>query len=312
MIISAISITLFFLQVLLLPAQLYSYLVLKIDKTRLRFLLLVVSIVCFNTIWVIMNFLLNIPSGISSIVLAYGGIFLIAHFYYYITKELSLTSKKYSVLNLTLILVLTELLSDSSLIVVADEYLSYTKVFFFLVFQIIAVICGTRLVRLIYLNESTDRSPIENVTIGALVASMFLPLVIFHIEIVSLYNLMINTIFLAIAFAYFKHFIIKLKLEKRIFPRSSDLGNNLREQFVRVPEIFFEYNLSTREKEISIYLLKGMSHEEIAEKLFVTSGAIRKQGSKAYAKAGVKNLVEFRKKFEFKNGKISPRKTITR
>jgi DNA-binding CsgD family transcriptional regulator len=307
MILSAISVILFALQVLLLPAQLYSYLELKIDKTRLRFLLLVLSFVCFNSLWVMMEFLFEVSSGVSSIVLTYCGIFLIAHFYNYITKELSLTSKKYSALNLILLLVLTELLRDSSLIVVAREFLPYTKVFFFLVFQIIAVLYGVRIVRLIFLNESANRSPIQNAASSAIVTTMFLPLVIFHVEVTSLYNLMINAIFLVIALAYFRHFVIKLKLEKRIFQRSSDLGNNLQEQFVRVPEIFFEYDLSSREREISIYLLKGMSYEEIADKLFRTSGAIRKQGSQAYAKAGVKNLKEFRKKFEFKNGKISPR-----
>ncbi len=306
MILSAISFVLFALQVLLLPTQLYSYLIFKVDKTRLRFLLLALSIVCFNSIWVLVTFYFNISSEISSIILAYGGIFLVSHFYYYITTELNLQSKRFSVLNLSVLLILTELLRDSSLIAVSSEFVSYAKCLFFTVFQITAIVFGIRLIRILFVNEN-NRSPFENATIGSVAMAMFLPLIIFHVEVTSLYNLIVNVIFLILALAYFKHFVIKLKLEKRIFAHSKDFGNNLQEQFVRVPELFFEYNLTSREREISIYLLKGMSYEEIAEKLFRTPGAIRKQGSKAYAKAGVKNLINFRKKFEFTNGKIKPK-----
>lgn len=307
MILTAISIILFALQVFLLPAQLYSYLELKIDKTRLRFLLLVLSIICFNSIWVLLKFYFEVSSSLNSIILAYSGIFLVSHCYFYITKELSLESNRYSTINLTLLLIFTELLRDSSLVVVNLEYITYAKLFFSMVFQTISILYGVRLIRLLFFKDNSDKSPFEKASISSVIISMFLPLVIFYVEVTSLYNLMINSIFLLLALAYFKHFVIKVKLEKRVFTHSKDVGSNLQEQYVRIPEEFFEYDLTSREREISIYLLKGKSYEEIAEKLYRTPGAIRKHGSKAYAKAGVKNLIEFRKKFEFMNGKIKPK-----
>lgn len=306
MILTAISVLFFVLQVFLIPVQLYSYLVLKIDKTRLRFLYLGVSIVSFNALWVLTKLYLDVPSQFSSLILAYAGIFLVAHFYYYITKELGLHSKRFSTLSLLTLLILTELLRDSSLIAVSAEFAVYAKFLFFIVFQTIAIVYGTRLLRLVFASTKQKRSPFENASTIALSIAMFLPVIIFHVKVTSLYNLMVNGIVLLIAIAYFKHFIIKLKLEKRIFNHSKDLGNNLQEQFVRVPDTFFDYDLSSREREIAIYLLKGQSYEDIAKKLYRTPGAMRKQGSKVYQKAGVKNLDQFRKKFEFTNGKITP------
>lgn len=309
MILTAISSVLFGLQVLLLPVQIYSYLVLKIDKTRLRFLLIALSFTSFNAVWVLLNVLFQSNSKFSSFVLIYIGIALLSHFYYYITKELGLELKRFSVLNFTLLILFTELLRECSLYVVTPEFLALTSLFFFFVFQVIVMLFGVRLIRSIFQNDQNDRSPFENAAIGCIVTLMFLPLVLFHVEVKSLYNLLLNSVFLVIAFAYFKHFVIRLKLEKKMFPPQDNLGGNLQEQFVRIPDIFFEYDLSTKEREISIFLLKGMSYEEIATKIYRTAGAVRKQGSKAYAKAGVKNLQEFRKKFEYKNGKISPKWT---
>lgn len=308
MILTVVCVLFFLLQVLLLPTQLYSYLILKIDKTRLRFLFLVLSVVGFNSLWFLEAFKFMIDPNLSEILLTYGGIFLVTHFYFYLSKELGISSKVYSALSLLIILLVTELLHDASGIVVSSHYLSSVKVFFSLTFQAIALVYGVQIIRHLFQNGLDKRSPFENASILGVVMSMLLPSVIFHVSVTSLYNVIVNMIFLVVTLAYFKHFVIKLRLEKRIFSHSQDFGNNLQEQFVQVPEVFFEYDLTPREREIAVYLLKGMSYEEIAEKLFRTSGAIRKQGSKAYAKAGVKNLVEFRKKFEFTNGSITPRK----
>lgn len=307
MILTSICVFFFGLQVLLLPTQLYSYLMLKIDKTRLRFLLLVLSVVIFNSLWFLSAFGFIHGPEFSSIILAYGGIFLTAHFYFYITKELGIQSKKYSAISLLLVLLITEFLHNASSVAVSLQYLPQAKVLFSLMYQTIAIVYGVRIIRILFQNNSEVRSPFENASIIAVVTSMLLPSLIFHLTITSLSYVIINMIFLVITLAYFKHFVIKLKLERRIFSHSRDFGNNLQEQFVQVPDVFFEYDLTSREREISVYLLKGMSYEEIAEKLHRTPGAIRKQGSKSYQKAGVKSLVEFRKKFEFKNGRISPK-----
>ena len=135
--ITIISFVLYVVQVLLLPTQLVSYLELKLDKTRLRFLLLALSFVGFNSLWVAIKLLFQLDSSLSSGLLIYSGILLLAHLYYYITKELGLVSKKYSVLNLALLLAFTELLRECSLLVVASEFLPYVKLFFFLVFQVL-------------------------------------------------------------------------------------------------------------------------------------------------------------------------------
>ncbi len=307
MILTAINFILFTLQVLLLPAQIYSYLELRIDRTRLRFLIVAASFVAFNALWLAIELCTQIDAHVGECLLIYSGILLISLTYYYISRELGLPLNKYSVLRLLLLLLGSELLRESALHIVTDEFLNYSSLFFFIVFQIIAAVVGTRLLLLLFRRDQTERSPFANAAIGSVVILMFLPLVLFHVQVQSLYNVMLNSAFALIAFAYFKHFVIRLKLQKKMFPPTGFIGENLQEQFVRVPDVFFEYDLSARERQIAIFILKGMSYEEIATKLFRSPGAVRKQGSKAYAKAGVKNLQEFRKKFEFVDGRIAPR-----
>lgn len=308
MILTAISFVIFSMQVLLLPTQLFSYLENKIDKTRLRFLLLALTFVIFNSVWVILKLISSCDSDLCSLILTYSGLLLLIQFYYYITKELSLVTGIFSVLNFAILLIFTELFRESLLIVVAKEFLPYTKVFFFLVYQAIALTFGIRVVRLIFLKESGTRSPIENASIGAIIIAMLLPMVLFRVKIESLYNVMLNCVFLVIAIAYFRHYITRLKLEKKMFPRQGNVGENLQEQYIRIPEIFFKYDLSSREREISIYLLKGMTYEEIAEKISRSAGSIRNQASKAFRKADVNSLREFRDKFQYESGEITPKR----
>lgn len=303
--ITAITVLLFVAQIFVLPAQLFNYLQLRIDRTRLRFLLMALSFFLFNAIWLMQGWIMK--NNILPIILVYFGLFLASHLYSYLTKELNIPVNNRSPLTLFILLVLVELMRESSLIVVDDQYQLYTNLFFFGLFQVIALYFALKIFRKLFFQSNKNKAPIENASVSAILIALLVPLVLFQVKVESLYNLMINCIFIIVSVAYFRHHFIRLNLERKMFPRNSNIGKNLKEQFVRVPDVIFEYDLSTREREIAIYLLQGMSYEEIADKISRSAGAVRKQGSKAFAKAGVKNLKEFRKKFDFQDGEILPR-----
>ncbi len=303
--ITAITVLLFVAQIFVLPAQFFNYLQLRIDRTRLRFLFLALSFFVFNLTWILQSWI--VKNDILQIVLVYLGLFLASHLYSYLSKELNISVNNRSPLSLFLLLVLVELMRESSLIIVDDQYQVYTNFFFFVSFQVITLFFALKILRHLFFQSNSGRAPIENASLSAIIIGLLFPLVLFHVKVESLYNLLVNCIFIVIGLAYFRHHFIRLNLERKMFPKNGNLGKNLKEQFVRVPDVLFEYDLSTREREIAIYLLQGMTYEEIADKISRSAGAVRKQGSKAFAKAGVSNLKEFRKKFDLQDGKILPK-----
>lgn len=56
---------------------------------------------------------------------------------------------------------------------------------------------------------------------------------------------------------------------------------------VSIDRQFDEWKLSRGEKEIPLFLLKGLSHKEVAELRSVADATVRQQARSAYQKAGV-------------------------
>ncbi|GAA4954381.1 hypothetical protein GCM10023314_30020 [Algibacter agarivorans] len=53
------------------------------------------------------------------------------------------------------------------------------------------------------------------------------------------------------------------------------------------------YNLTNRENEIALQIIKGHSYKEIAENMFIAYGTVRKHASNIYVKSNSSNRVEF-------------------
>ncbi len=98
-----INLILYAVHVLFLPEQIYSsYIELKIDRTRLRYLLVAASIDTFSALWVATEVWAQFDPHVGTCLLIYSGILLISLIYYYISRELGLRLKNLSVLCLLL------------------------------------------------------------------------------------------------------------------------------------------------------------------------------------------------------------------
>ncbi len=79
-----------------------------------------------------------------------------------------------------------------------------------------------------------------------------------------------------------------LKVTKHQLAKMSDQFRNARHQFsLAIAEQFEQWMLSESEKEIAIFMLKGLSLKEIAVLRDTKEKTVRQQASAIYAKAGI-------------------------
>jgi DNA-binding CsgD family transcriptional regulator len=61
----------------------------------------------------------------------------------------------------------------------------------------------------------------------------------------------------------------------------------------RIEQEFGQWNLTDAEKKTAIYILKGMSHREIAAQCHRSEGTVRQHAVSVYRKAGLSSRAEF-------------------
>jgi DNA-binding CsgD family transcriptional regulator len=67
-------------------------------------------------------------------------------------------------------------------------------------------------------------------------------------------------------------------------------GGNPRTELMEIPEdLIKEYQITDREKEVALLVVKGFNHHQISGKLFISSGTVRNYIYSIYQKTGVNN-----------------------
>lgn len=80
------------------------------------------------------------------------------------------------------------------------------------------------------------------------------------------------------------------QLQEEVSKRTQELENISREQ--RFNQNCIQYNLTTREKEIALFIYRGQTHKQIGELLFIAERTVAKHTQNIFDKVNVSNRVE--------------------
>lgn len=295
--ISTITFAMYCLQLLLLPSQIISFLIRRMDKTRLRYLVFSLSFVCFNTTWIFLGTSKSVDFFMWESVLQINGIVLLTAVYFYIEKELGIYSgfKPFSKIIISAsTLVFLKWLSTYFF---ASSENSFNLLFFFLSISISIYFSSVSILKLIKAKEF-NRNPILVTGIVTFCLIGISPIVLFFVSEIYIKNLFINLCFLIVSFAYFKQYVSQLLSEhNKIETNNYFTKLNLNDRYKGNLDLYLNYDLSSRECQIAELLLEGMTYQELSIKFSRSYDAMRKHGSNIFKKVGVSSLDEFRDKF---------------
>ncbi len=295
---TTISFVLYIVQILILPAQIIGYLTRTRDKTRLRFLILLLSFILINSFWIFSASFFGLSESSRESAFLYLGCGLVSYIYFYFIIEIKLDVKWRT----PLILFLTLLLCSVFVQLIEYHLLELdnltTKVVNLFLYEFIALTFGVKCIIELLKKIRTNHQPIYFAAIVVFLLAIFLPLFNFGIDESYFGNLFVNLIFALIVLAYMIHYIVQVKSESEIYESESSFSRlNLTERYSVTTDPFIGLNLTEREQELVKLMVDGHTYNEIAEKTFISASTVRKHASSIFNKVGVSNLREFTKKF---------------
>ncbi len=295
--VTTITYAIYLIQLLLLPSQIISYLIRRTDKTRLRYLLFLLSFIVFNSLWILIGNLGFSNNSLSVSILQLSGVGLLVFAYFYIERELGIfkSIRQLYLLGFTSTVFIFILWVSESYV---DQSSSIQKGVFALISMFGLTYFTSSSIRELIRSNLSKRNPILIAGLLTLSQITIAPIVLFYVEETYIKNIYVNSIFLFVSFAYLKQYITHLLFEHDQNKSNSHLNElNLSERFRENIGLYVNYGLSPRECEIAEMLLSGLSYQEISEKLNRTHDAMRKHGSNIFKKVGVSSLDEFRDRF---------------
>lgn len=288
------------LQLLLLPFQIFTYFARRTDKTRLRFLLLTLSFLLFNSAWIINLIVPFEYHFISEEVLLLIGILLGVAVYSYLSCELKIKLIGQGLRNTLLIILVIETLRQTSVnFEITDKSNLIQFLFAFLLTITTAVFSFKAFKKIFFLKNTTY--PMSVSGLGVLIIASLMPIITFFVDYQLIKLFIVNLAFVFIVSAYFRHYFAQVTVENEIYQVGEYFSHlNLGERFLRIPKTSNRYNLTVREIEIGLLLLEGKTYKEIAQLSNVAETTIRSHASNIYSKTGItgaKRLAQFKDKF---------------
>ena len=289
------------LQVVLLPVQVAHYIFNFADCTRRRYLILSLSFVLFNSLWLLPQSFLEIEPLIRQKILIYAGIVLITVVYRYLVKEVNITTGKLVPRTLFIILIAVQFFRALAIFNLNQTDDFFVEISFVLIFTVVVMLFFLRGIVHLYLKKNGIQHAMFFAAIGSFIVACFLPLVIFCSEGQVPEYFLINAVFGIVSIAYLQHYFIELR-SKSFFPkRKREVAHlNLDDRFFKVPKTVADLGLPQRQQVIVSLLLQGKSYQEIAAQLFLSYSTVRGHSAKAFQKAGItgdKKIEKFREKF---------------
>lgn len=302
------------LEIIALCFQIPNYVSRKEDKSRLRFLILIVAFIFYN---ICSGFLpdKHIPVHILiQNIFAFGsGILLASYYFYYLVQELNISQEK---LFNTKILFLSLLLSFILGYILTYEVtgsagLSKRN---FIVFPILISIyfCITTLKFLTQKRrkQKLEETPFKFMIYSGYVGIIFMasmPIVVFFGDYQTINNGLVNVSFILTYFAYIKYYLFQSKIEYEMLKKVGFQDTNkkiIEERKILIEEaneseksILLKNGLTSREFDIAYLMLQNLTHEEIATETYITPKTVSKHASNIYKKTNSLNKKDFIRKF---------------
>lgn len=301
------------IELIVLFFQLPNYLSRRQDKSRFRFLILIIAFISYN----LCSGLLpdeRIPIHIlAQNILAFGsGILLATYYFYYLVQELNISQEKLfntKVLFWSLVLsfgvgfILTYFITGS--IAISKRNFIVLPVLISVYFCITTVKFLSKKRKKQKLEETPFKLMIYSGYIGIIFMAT-MPIVVFFGDYQTLNNGLVNISFIITFYAYTKYYLFQSKVEYNLLKKAGFLGikettndelNDLQS------ELLEKSGLTSRELDIAYLILKNktMTYEDIAQETFITPKTVSKHASNIYKKTESANKKDFIEKFSGEN-----------
>jgi DNA-binding CsgD family transcriptional regulator len=303
------------IELIVLFFQLPNYLSRRQDKSRLRFLILILAFIFYNLcsgLFPDARFPIHI---LAQNILAFGsGIILATYYFYYLVKELNISQEKlfntkvlFWSLAISFIIgfILTYTFTGS--IRLSKRNFIILPVLISIYFCITTVKFLTQKRRKQVLNETPFKIMVYSGYIGIIfMASM--PVVVFFGDYQTINNGLVNISFIITFYAYINYYLFQSKVEYNLLQKAGffglmevkkEVGNTDNEKLNDLKSSLLEKSgLTSRELDIAYLILKDMTYDEIALETYITPKTVSKHASNIYKKTDSDNKRDFIRKFK--------------
>jgi DNA-binding CsgD family transcriptional regulator len=290
------------IELIVLFFQFPNYLSRKQDKSRIRFLILIIAFIFYN----LCSGLLpdeRIPIHVlAQNILAFGsGIILATYYFYYLVQELNISQEKLFntkvlfwslVLSFVIGFILTYFITGS---------IKLSKRNFIILPVLISVYFCITTVKFLAKNKIKQKleTPFKLMVYSGYIGIIFMatmPIVVFFGDYQTINNGLVNISFVITFYAYIKHYLFQSKLEYNLLKKAGFFGIEEKES-----SLLYQSNLTGRQLAVAYLLLKGLTQEEVAEELVIETKTVSKHASNIYKKTNTKNIKDFLEKFQGEN-----------
>ena len=279
------------------------------DKSRFRFLILIIAFIFYN---ICSGFLpdkrIQINLFIQNIVAFGSGIILATYYFFYLVKELNISQKKlFNTKILLLSLVLSFVFGFVITYLVTGNLTSSKRIFIIFPILISIYFCITTIKFLtqkkkkMRFNETPFKAMIYSGYLGIIfMASM--PVVVYFGDYQTINNGLVNISFILSFYAYIKYITFQGKIEHEFLQKSGytslyEYCNDKLQPKDNNKKSLRNCNLTSRELDIAYLILKELTFEEIASETFISPKTVSKHASNIYKKLNCCNKREFIDKF---------------
>jgi DNA-binding CsgD family transcriptional regulator len=286
-------------QLVILFFQIINYLSNTKDQYAKRYLILILAYISYNFFsGIFPDTNINFPIFLQNVIAYLAGIIFAVYFIYYLYKEFHITPFNYFTTKRVLIY-FSVLFIFLFIIPYALTYnLNLSRKLFITIPLLLTIIFSvkaiTKLIKIVnQQSKGDDENHFKIRVISAnfgVISFLMLPLMVFIGDYQYLEQPLVNLGFFIMTFAYIKNHIYQRKLE-------TGLLLNLKEELEqdKIKSLTSKYCLTSKEIEITKFILEGYLYKDIANMIFITDKTVSKHASNIFKKANVTNRKDFEK-----------------
>jgi len=284
--------------------QLSHYLARRKDKTRLRFLILILALLIYNIINGLLPDQLPSTSPFSiSVIWSCSSFLLFGYYFFYLFKELNADGKKTVRTSIFVLIILITFGSSFILSYSLTNDILFSLRISTLLPILPALFFSARLAIFILRSNITrteQKSPYRLIFFTSFVGCLVIASVPFSYalgEYRILDSIIVNIAFFMSFFAYMRYHLFQSRIEEELLGRIQGLYGHSMEENLNFSISFLNSSLTPRERDIAMLIIEGLSYLEIAEVSNIARKTVSKHASNIFKKMQCKDREEFMSRF---------------
>jgi len=287
---TANNLSLFFaiVESFILIAQFFNVLLRKGDKSRIRFLLLILSFVAFNLLYLLTPEVLGLNNLKAQLILHLSGYFVATTYFMYVVKEYKILDTVTNSRNLIHVLIIALLASSLTTVFMLGKFELAKNTLITLPILISIASCIFIHKQIIKASEITHHRFVLYTSYLGIILMTSIPLLVSLKSCSEINITMINLPFALLALGYYYQLS---KEKKQEFEALTNIGYFSNQVDLEA------CGLTKRELEIAKLILENKSFKEIGDECSISTYTATKHASNLYQKVACKSKEEFIKKF---------------